>query len=912
MASTYVNNLRLNEMATGDASGTWGTTTNTNLELVGQALGYGTEGITTNANTHTSTVADGAADEARAMYIKYTGTLDSACTITIGPNTLKRVHIIENATSGSQNIIIKQGSGATVTIGNGNVSVVTLDGAGSGAAVLNAFTDLETAGTITVAGNLIASADATVGDDLSLVSDAAVLGFGADTDVTLTHVADTGLLLNSSRQLQFGDSGTYIHQSADGTLDLVADTEIEINATTIDMNGALNLSGNALVSGEVQTANIGYTDGDNAITIADGGGITAANGITSTAASNTFGATSFNDADITNVGSIALDTITNDGTDITLDVAGDINLDADGGDINLKDGGTAMGRLGLENGDLNIASSQQDYDIKLKGNDGGSVITALTLDMSEAGAASFNGAVKIPGFISHVGDDNSFFGFPGGDEYRLELGGVERISMNGTESVFNEDGEDRDFRVESNNHASALFVNGADGKVTMQGATTIIGSAASSTNVELNINGVASKATRIQFQEGGANKWLLGQGAASETSAFELFNAVGTIALSVSRSTNVATFAAGIAVTAGDLVIPGAIIHAGDTDTKLDFNQADTMRLIAGDTTAWICNGSSMVVNEDSADFDFRVESNGNANMLFVDGGNDAVVIGGTGHGSNGKTLTIGSSDATAQIAAGGANTHLTLNSVGTSGSIIFTTGGTNSQPGTNTERARIANNGDLLFGTTSVADLSKACFSFDLSSGRLVLTADGATTEPMILNRQDSDGVMVEFRQANSVEGTISVSGSTVSYNGFSGSHDSSGIPSDTELGTVCSTIDELDTYPDTRKDLEGNDEDHPRKGQTRPDHAKIKVSDAVGDTRVYGVLGGFQKDGKPVVNSVGIGSIKVTGACNGGDLLESNGDGTAKVQSDDIIRSKTIGKVTIGNSTASVKLVSCVLYCG
>ena len=55
MASTYVNDLRLNEMATGDASGTWGTVTNTNLELIGEALGYGTEGITTNADTHTTT-----------------------------------------------------------------------------------------------------------------------------------------------------------------------------------------------------------------------------------------------------------------------------------------------------------------------------------------------------------------------------------------------------------------------------------------------------------------------------------------------------------------------------------------------------------------------------------------------------------------------------------------------------------------------------------------------------------------------------------------------------------------------------------------------------------------------------------------------------------------------------------------
>ena len=152
------------------------------------------------------------------------------------------------------------------------------------------------------------------------LADGAVINFGDDQEVTLTHVADTGLLLSSTDQLQFGDSGTYIHQSADGVLDLVSDTEIEINATTIDINGAVDISGNALVSGELQTANIGFTDGDNAITIADGCGITAANGITSTAASNTFGATSFNDGNITNVGSIALDSIASDagvGTAIT-------------------------------------------------------------------------------------------------------------------------------------------------------------------------------------------------------------------------------------------------------------------------------------------------------------------------------------------------------------------------------------------------------------------------------------------------------------------------------------------------------------------------------------------------------------------------------------------------------------------
>ena len=67
-----------------------------------------------------------------------------------------------------------------------------------------------------------------------------------------------------------------------------------------------------------------------------------------------------------------------------------------------------------------------------------------------------------------------------------------------------------------------------------------------------------------------------------------------------------------------------------------------------------------------------------------------------------------------------------------------------------------------------------------------------------------------------------------------------------------------------------------------------------------------------KVYITSVGIASVKVTGSCSGGDLLESNGDGTAKVQSDDIVRSKTLGKVTIGNNNTGVKLVSCVMYCG
>ena len=167
MAITYVNDLRLSEMGTGDNSGTWGTVTNTNLELIGEAFGFGTEAITTNADTHTSTIADGSTDPVRAMYVKYTGTLDSTCTITIGPNTVNKFYYIENGTSGSQDIVISQGSGANVTIPPGDVKAVYLDGAGSGAAVTDAFASLNI-GSFTSGASTITTADNTT--QLTLIS----------------------------------------------------------------------------------------------------------------------------------------------------------------------------------------------------------------------------------------------------------------------------------------------------------------------------------------------------------------------------------------------------------------------------------------------------------------------------------------------------------------------------------------------------------------------------------------------------------------------------------------------------------------------------------------------------------------------------------------------------------------------
>jgi len=342
--ATYVNDLRLKEIATGDESGTWGTSTNTNLELIGEALGFGTEAITTNADTHTTTVADGSTDPGRAMYLKYTGTLDSACTITIAPNTISRMQFIENGTTGSQNIIISQGTGANVTIPAGDTKAVYLDGAGAGAAVVDAFASLNTV-------------DLKVEDDLTVTDDASV-------------------------------------------------------------------GGDLLVSGEVQTANIGFTDGDNAITISDGGGTSFAQKITADAG-------------------IDIDNFNIDGTtlalssgDFTLDVAGDIVFDAGGADIKLNDDGTAVAEINLTGGNLILNCLTSNEDFLVKGNDGGSTIDALVLDMSEAGAAIFNNTISLNGILTSNANGT------GGTKATLadftSSGSIRSILLKGAENTANQ------------------------------------------------------------------------------------------------------------------------------------------------------------------------------------------------------------------------------------------------------------------------------------------------------------------------------------------------------------------------------------------------------------------------------------------------------------------------------------------
>ena len=151
--ATYDNDLRLKEITTGDEDGTWGTSTNTNLELIADGFSLGTKDMAADAD-ETFTMPDATADATRSLYLKITSgvSLTATRTVTLGPNTVSKVWMIENATTGSQIITIKQGSGATVDVPSGSKLLVVTDGAGAGAAVLNANPTEAGSGTVTSVG----------------------------------------------------------------------------------------------------------------------------------------------------------------------------------------------------------------------------------------------------------------------------------------------------------------------------------------------------------------------------------------------------------------------------------------------------------------------------------------------------------------------------------------------------------------------------------------------------------------------------------------------------------------------------------------------------------------------------------------------------------------------------------------
>ena len=384
MPSTYVNNLRLEEMATGEKSGTWGTITNSNLELVGEALGYGTEALASDADA-TITMADGASDGIRSLYVKITSgvSLTTTRTITLAPNTVSKVWIIENATSGSQSITISQGSGSNVTIGNGQVAIVYTDGGGASANVVDALTDINIP-SLYLAGTQVTSTaaelnilDGVTADSTDLnrtdittegtVEASKVVTADSNGDVNFPDNEKAIFGAGSDLQIYHDGSASYISDQGTGNLKLLG-TDVQIR------NAADNKAFMYMTDGGSITLN--YNDSQKLATTNTGVSVTgAATGTLTTDNDLSFDMNASNNFKCTPSGTGTL-TFTN----ITSGQSGNIWLDNSGGHAI-----SAAATTYIAAADLTTINTAGVYFLSYY-SDGTNVLVSATPALTSAGA----------------------------------------------------------------------------------------------------------------------------------------------------------------------------------------------------------------------------------------------------------------------------------------------------------------------------------------------------------------------------------------------------------------------------------------------------------------------------------------------------------------------------------------------
>ncbi len=366
---------------------------------------------------------------------------------------------------------------------------------------------------------------------------------------------------------------------------------------------------------------------------------------------------------------------------------------------------------------------------------------------------------------------------------------------------------------------------------------------------------------------------------------------------------------------------------AGD-DSGFDLSTNDKIGMKIANSEVVTVDTTGVVFNENSADRDFRVESDANTHGLFLEGSTGNVKIGTTSDPSHGTAdnhvlaLSGKQNNGSGVLAfidtAGNSDALLT----GDNGTLTINVDSSNATSSSNlqfridnSEAMRINDNGSLLIATTSeISTGSNSGTGVTIQdNGRILVQADDAVDSsavPLRIGRlnHDNGDTIVLFSTNGDARGSISVSGGTVSFNAFMGSHITQAVPSDTLEGTVLESTGEL---------IDSEEEDYEGYVQQKR-LTKCKVSDTEDSNNVYGVFQTEAKSGLQYASALGSFFVRVhkdeTVAL--GDLLSSKGDGTAKVQSDDIIRSSTIGKVTsltkkVTHSDGSF-LLPCVLYCG
>jgi hypothetical protein len=551
----------------------------------------------------------------------------------------------------------------TTDINGGTIDGVTIGGTTAGAVT---FTDLSD-GTITITA--FADEDDMSSDSATLVPTQQSVKAYVDSQVTaqdLDFQGDTGGALSIDL-----DSETLTVAGGTG-LDTVGSGNtitVNIDSTVATLTGSQTLTNKTLTSPDVNTPDI---DGGTIDSTVIGGTTPAAGTFTTLTANTSITGTLATAAqpNITSLGTLTtltVDDITINGStisdagDLTLDVAGDIILDAAGTQVILKKAGTQFGEFLTSStpDNLYIKSSIQDKDIIFGGNDGGSAITALTLDVSDAGTAIFNHDIKL--------GDNGIATFGAGDDLQIYHDGTASwlrdvsigdlyLDTNGTKISLISDGsydtgkmadfvKDGAVTLYHDNAAKlATTSTGIDvtGTVTATG-TSVFASLDISGDIDVDgttnldvvdIDGALTQDGGAVFNEASADVDFRVE---SNGNANMLFvdgglNIVSVGSSSVYQSGALEVFAQ------SDASSQGVSINGADSATSFRLYTVGDVATIGrgGDNPAIsISTGNAVTINENSLDADFRVESNGNANMLFVNGEFDAVGIGTTTFDAN-------------------------------------------------------------------------------------------------------------------------------------------------------------------------------------------------------------------------------------------------------------------------------------
>ncbi len=230
--ATYTANGGIKKIATGDESGTWGTSTNTNFDILDR-ITNGVGAITLTGTTHTLTTSDGTLSDGMFKVLVLGGSPSGTNTITVAPNDAQKLYFIKNGSG--QDAVISQGSGANVTVANGDSAIVYCDGAGAGAAVADISSDF---GALAASNNLSDLASATTAlTNLGLTATAAEINYNdittlgtvqaskvvtADANGDVNFPANERLTFGASDDLQIyhTGSGSVIYDAGTGDFNL--------------------------------------------------------------------------------------------------------------------------------------------------------------------------------------------------------------------------------------------------------------------------------------------------------------------------------------------------------------------------------------------------------------------------------------------------------------------------------------------------------------------------------------------------------------------------------------------------------------------------------------------------------------------------------------------------------------------